>query len=114
MRKTFARTLAAAWTFAAGLAFAPACGSTPASICASKGHCPADMPRSQWMVSDCNTLLGDATCGAKYQAALQCLSDNEQCDSAGNADATATLQACAAPYATWMACASPPDAATGN
>jgi hypothetical protein len=66
------------------------------------------------MVDDCNALLGDPTCGAKYQTALGCLADHEQCDPAGNVDSTATLQACSAPYDDWLSCSSASSDAAGE
>jgi hypothetical protein len=104
-RAPFARKLAAV-ALTAGLGLAASCSSQDQNggSCASKGRCPGDKARSQSMIDGCNALLDDRTCGAKYQAFLDCTVKNEQCDSAGNVDATATQQACAAQISAWKAC----------
>lgn len=97
-----------------GVAFAASCGSPSQNACSTNGSCPNEKPRSQSMIDNCNMHLNHPTCGAKYQAALACLSSHEQCDSAGNVDAIATEQACAPQVNDWMACAAGPDAGAAD
>jgi hypothetical protein len=88
------------------------CGSSGGSPCSQNGRCPGDKARSQSMVDDCNVLLGDGQCGHAYQTALACLSENEQCDPAGNVDTVATQQACSSQIGAWTACSSATDGGT--
>jgi hypothetical protein len=106
---TFAKT--AVTLVVLGMSGVGACSSSSGggATCSSAGHCAGDKPADQMTMATCNTNLGDAKCGAKYQTVINCFLSKEVCVDGGG-DPFQTLGACAMEYADWMSCAASRDA----
>jgi hypothetical protein len=68
--------------------------------CTHASKCPAD----QLNVNTCNAAIADKTCGAKYQAYLNCAASNQKCDATGKTDMVALATSCMQPGLDYTAC----------
>ncbi len=48
--------------------------------CGGKGNCPNDTAPTQMQIDQCNALMNDTMCGAKYVALGDCYFANATCD----------------------------------
>ena len=81
------------------------CGGGDAS-CSDKGRCANDTAPSALEITACKSSLA-GPCGKEYQSMMNCGKSNEKCNSAGSADTTALLAACATQLTALQSCCAP-------
>ena len=90
----------------------PGCGSGGNVACSDRGMCPQDTVPTAAYVNVCQTMLG-SICGSQWQAVLNCVKANEQCDSIGNMDLSATQAVCSTQFSNFATCCTANPAAVG-
>jgi hypothetical protein len=102
---------------------AAACSSSSdAASSAASGNCPAvgskvcsaDDAVTQDEADECVKDKNDATCGAKYTAALECEGSNAKCGSDNKLDGASLLAACSTQLQAYSDCTTPSTTGDGG
>lgn len=103
---TFMKTFLTFAALVLGVGTIASCSSSSSGnvTCSTQGHCAGEQAPTQTSLNQCNAFLNDMTCGAKFQALLNCAAANEKCAPDGGVDTNATNAACMSQNMAWGAC----------